>query len=640
MQSNKFRPDIEGLRGVAILIVVLYHARFPGFTGGFVGVDVFFVLSGYLITGILVSEFEKSETISLLNFYARRAKRLLPASALMLFVTVVAAYLVFPPIRQAALPQTAVATALYASNIWFLHTTTDYLAAPPETNPLLHTWSLSVEEQFYFVFPLLTLLTLRFGGRKRLRQVIGAVGLASFALCLYFTKNDLPVAFFSSPTRAWEFAAGASAVLAGIKLRQFHAQIAGWSGLAMFVAASFFFGDETQFPGWVAAIPVLGTVAALISSNGVGRALSNPALQYFGRVSYSFYLWHWVVLVFAAALWGELSLIERLGCIVCSLAIAQASYMLVEHPVRVSELLSRRRVYGIALAIALTIAGTATALVFRQASKRALTFPEQAAFAEATVMPPRLYEECDNGMLDPTLRECTFGDPEGSRTMVLFGDSHAMQWFPAAEQIAKAEKWRLVTILKSGCSPIDLQTIDSRVGRRSYECEEWRAKTFDHLRELKPDLVVTSTLQRVDFVSEETRLAMGTWIEGLGSTISSLRSSGAKVAFIDDSPRPGFDVLTCLAANDWQRSWRKPKDCSFDRANSVSDELQREQQAFAERGSVGVIDMNKYICPLARCEPLIGDTIVYRDSHHLTKEISVDLSGRLQDELAALLRDG
>jgi len=633
IQNKNFRPDIEGLRGIAILVVVAYHANIPGFTGGYVGVDVFFVLSGYLITGILAAEYDKKGTISLSNFYSRRARRLLPAAAVTLFVTIIAAYLVFPPIQQTTLPETAISTALYSSNLYFLHTTTDYLAAPPESNPLLHTWSLSVEEQFYFVFPLLTLITLRYGSRRKLRIVIGIIAFISFGLCVYFTSTRQPIAFFSSPTRAWEFAVGALGVLSTGFYKPRYQKWIGWAGIAAILGACIVFDRHTSFPGWAALIPVLGTIAVLMYGVSVSRVLSTPFLQFFGRLSYSWYLWHWVVLVFTVALWGELSLPYRILAVLVSLIIAQVSYSIIENPVRVSTWFSRRPAYGLAMALALTLIGAGTGFVFRHLSREAKTSPPQSVYTEAKAMPEGLYENCDRGLYESAVKECVFGNPDSAKTVVLFGDSHALQWLVATQIISEAENWRIVTIIKSGCGPIDVEIKDSRLTRSFYECNQWRASAFDRIREVKPELVIVGGLQRVAFIEAEYRIPLDKWVEGLERTFDALRQSGAKIAYIADTPRPNFDVLNCLARNDWQIAWREAATCSFGRGLSVSDDLVRREQQAAAINGVQLIDMNKYICPDTVCEPVLDGIIVYRDSHHLSTAFGQHLSTALRGEL-------
>jgi peptidoglycan/LPS O-acetylase OafA/YrhL len=309
-----FRPDLEGLRAVAVVLVLLYHAAVPGFTGGYVGVDVFFVLSGFLITGLLLREVRRTGTISLPSFYARRARRLLPASALVLLVTMVASALVLPPLLVPGVAGDAAAASLYVSNMRFAFQATDYLQAEMAPSPLLHFWSLGVEEQFYVFWPALVLLIAR--GRadagRRVAIAAGIISAVSFGLALWLTEANAPWAFFSLPTRAWELGLGAFLAIGGTQLARIPARpaaVAAWVGLAMVGISGVVLSTETPFPGTAALLPTVGS--ALVIAGGFrqapfapGRWLSLAIPRFLGRISYSLYLWHWPVLILPAAALG------------------------------------------------------------------------------------------------------------------------------------------------------------------------------------------------------------------------------------------------------------------------------------------------------------------------------------------------
>ena len=364
-----FRPDIEGLRAIAILLVVGFHAGVPGFSGGYVGVDVFFVLSGYLITGLLVREIEKNGSVDLPNFYARRARRLLPALALTLLVTVLVGIAIYPPFEanQGGFGATAVSTAAYASNLYFAGSSTDYFGPDREKNPLLHTWSLSVEEQFYLLWPLFIMFAVgafAWQGRKNMNRSrlfwwMSAAAAASFALSFYLTSRQQPWAYFSSPTRAWEFALGAIFVLLPYKAGK-EASFVGWVGLAGIGLAAIAFDRTTVFPGLPALLPAISTGLALRGAEANGlmvRVLSLEPLQKIGRLSYSWYLWHWPVIVFGAAIIAAPSLALRVGLALASLAIAAASFRWVEDPIRHNRGLAKRPMYAFAMAAAIAVVG-------------------------------------------------------------------------------------------------------------------------------------------------------------------------------------------------------------------------------------------------------------------------------------------
>jgi peptidoglycan/LPS O-acetylase OafA/YrhL len=309
-----FRPDLEGLRAVAVVLVLLYHASVPGFTGGYVGVDVFFVLSGFFITGLLLREVRRTGTISLQGFYARRARRLLPASALVLLVTVIGTAMFMPPLRVPDVAGDAASAALYVSNIHFAVQATDYLQADLAPSPILHFWSLSVEEQFYLFWPALVLLVVRLArGREDfgrwIAMVAGVIVVASFGIAIWLTEANAPWAFFSLMTRAWELGLGAFLAIGATQLARIPdrpAALTAWLGLVLIGLAGVLLDTATPFPGTAALMPTVGS--ALVIAGGFrpsalapGRWLSKAIPRFLGRISYSLYLWHWPLLVIPAA---------------------------------------------------------------------------------------------------------------------------------------------------------------------------------------------------------------------------------------------------------------------------------------------------------------------------------------------------
>ncbi len=325
-----FRPDIEGLRAVAVLAVVLFHAEVPGLAGGFVGVDVFFVISGFLITGLLWREANSTGTVRLRNFYGARARRLLPASALVGVFTLIASAVLLPPLQARTVMGDGIASALYVSNYRFALQGVDYFAGMPPPSPFQHYWSLGVEEQFYLVWPALILGTAWLIRRARRRtrtqatssqrpylMVLALVALTSFALSLVMTHLMPSVAFFGLPTRAWQLAIGGLVALTArtwqrLPLRA--AAITGWAGLGVIVLACTLLSPATPYPGTAALAPTLGTALVIgagcaAPSQGCGRLLGLSPMQAIGRVSYSWYLWHWPVLMICPyAAWPSLGL--------------------------------------------------------------------------------------------------------------------------------------------------------------------------------------------------------------------------------------------------------------------------------------------------------------------------------------------
>ncbi len=382
-RPDGFRPDIQGVRAVAIVTVVLFHAGVPGIGGGFVGVDIFFVISGFLITGLLWRDVSTTGTVPLRRFYGARARRLLPAGCLVLVTTAIASAVLLPPLDARNALKDGIASALYVGNYRFAVEGTDYLAACTPPSPFQHYWSLGVEEQFYVLWPALIvgatwLMRRRHGSTAASRPVVWYqlvllfVAVVSFALSLSWTSSSPPWAFFSLPTRAWELAAGGLVALTATAWRCLPspaAAIISGAGMTLIILACTLLGATTPYPGTAALLPVLG--AALLigsgcaaSNEGVNRLLSLPVMQAIGRLSYPWYLWHWPVLLLAAPMLGhQLGLAERLAAAGVSAALAALTLVLVENPARFAAPLRRSATRSLALGAFVTAVAVTVALV-------------------------------------------------------------------------------------------------------------------------------------------------------------------------------------------------------------------------------------------------------------------------------------
>ena len=500
--QTEFRQDIEGLRAVAVLAVVLFHADVPGVGGGYVGVDVFFVISGFLITGLLWREVSTAGTVRLRRFYGARARRLLPASAAVGVVTAIGSAVLLPPLQARGVLDDGIASALYVGNYWFILHGVDYLARGIPPSPFQHYWSLGVEEQFYLVWPALIIGTAWLIRRARRRTradataseipylvVLALVGAVSFALSLAVTYVVPFMAFFSLPTRAWQLAVGGLVALTAGQWRRLPtlaAAIMGWAGLALILLACTLLGTTTLYPGTAALLPVLG--AALVigagcasASQGCGRVLALPPMRAVGRVSYSWYLWHWPVLLLAPPLLGHpLGLAGRLAAVLVSGGLAVLTLHLIENPLRFAAPLRRSPLASLALGGAATAVAVCVSVallvslptpVGRGAPAAALTVTAappptghnidaydaavQQAFAQVQAavaasadlkavpsnLDPPLADAaaelkaiflngCMRNLFQGGQPECATGDTASTTTVALVGDSHAAMWSP------------------------------------------------------------------------------------------------------------------------------------------------------------------------------------------------------------------
>ncbi len=657
-----FRPDIDGLRAVAILLVMAYHFGIPGFGGGYVGVDVFFVLSGYLITRLLIQEIEKTGTINLLNFYLRRARRLLPALALVLFVTVVLGALIYAPLEQQHFADTAVSTAAYISNLSFARTSTDYFGTDSKINPFLHTWSLGVEEQFYLAWPIFIMLGIGILGKREgvickrcMLAWMLAVAVLSFAISFYLTGVRQPWAFFLSPTRAWEFSVGGLALLLpGLdksnwlpkKIQNLCARISlptsgsllGLSGLVGILLGGVLFNETTVFPGMAALLPALSTALVLMvggmeDGGVVLKWLGFRPLQEIGRISYSWYLWHWPVLIFAEALFGQFSLAIRFVLLLFSLGIAWLANHFIENPIRYSHRLSLSPALSVVMAISITVFGIALSLGWRSFSRAWTALPQQAIYSQTISDIGTIYKmDCVQSIEGVEVKECLLGAEDAAYTVVLFGDSHAGHWASALETIFLAKNWRLIVITKLGCAAVDEPFFYEPIGRIYTECETWRTRALARIQELQPDLVLVSSRDR-DFGSEQRRI-------GTQKVFTSLSNASTNVILIGDTLYPGFEVPACLARIAWRPQFLPRQRCSINARDSKLDETYALQAAIAGQfPNVSTIEMNKFICETGDCQLFRDEIVLYRDGSHLSVKFVQSLADELARQIALHIGD-
>ena len=644
--SPTFRPDIEGLRGVAVLLVVACHCAIPWTTGGFIGVDVFFVLSGYLITGLLAAEQRAARRVDLVGFYARRARRLLPAGVLVLLATLAAALALLPPPELVSAGRAALAAALYVSNVFFDHGASDYFAPAVETNPLLHTWSLGVEEQFYLIWPLLLLFAARGqNGARRSLAVLGALALLSFACCALATRLAPTLAFYELPARAWEFAAGGLLALRArpVGARAAHgASAAGIGGLVLMLAAAVLLEGGAGFPGWRALVPVAGTLAVLHAGTaapgrGVGRLLATAPLQFVGSRSYSWYLWHWPCIVFAGLLVPGIGVRGKVVAALVALLLATATYSLVERPVRFDARLVTRARLSLRLAAAAILCAAATAAALIAIGDVQATDAGWRALAAATTDIAELsHHDCVSAgrATEPVI--CEFGADATAPTLVLFGDSHALQWFNPLRRAATLERWHLVTLLKAGCPASDSNAhpVEASAGT----CRTWRARAIERIGALHPAGVVLAsyTGSTLRGFGAEARLSLEELRAGTRRTLEQLSRLAVPIVVLRDSPLPPYDLAVCVGRRGLAESAAGA--CDFDAAAAVNEPaFAAEREAAAGLPNVQFVDLSDLICPGRSCPALQHGLYVYRDDNHLTGSFAATLAPAFQARLFPLL---
>ena len=602
-------PQIQALRAVAALLVVAYHAKLT--PGGYIGVDIFYVISGYLITGLLLRELESTGRLRLKAFYLRRIKRLLPTSFFVLIVTAIAAWALYPSTLRSSLGKDVAAAGAYVSNYLFALWQMDYQnlnATPPV---VIHYWSLAVEEQFYLFWPFFILALFRYGSRRAVLLGVSAISSFSFLLSLYLTAREPIWSFYSLPTRAWELGLGALLLFIPKKIR-FSSNYA-WIALALLTYGTFAYIDSTPFPGTAALVPVLGTSFAIACANNWPKSLDSIGntriVQWLGEISYPLYLWHWPVLVIPSVTWGRsLSYLEILLCVLATLILADLTHRFIEDPIRYSKPQSRTIVQSGALATAFSLA-LGTVIYFSWNDRIKLDDGTSFSVSEVTKRPIIYDDGChvDNG--ETQSPDCTYGERGAKRKVVLFGDSHAAQWFPALEEIAKKENFELISLTKSACPGPAVLKIDSGEYKNA-DCFAWRENSFRRIEELKPYAVIFSGFQHFQIPNGYSSRREW-WQEGQRKTFKALQGHARHIIYLTDTPHPEQDIPNCLAGG---------------MIAQCNDTKPSEPISFPGLKS---INPTSWLCD-GECKSVINGIVAYRDGSHISRLMSESLAGKLQ----------
>jgi peptidoglycan/LPS O-acetylase OafA/YrhL len=659
MQAPKntveFRPDIEGLRGIAILLVLLFHAGLPWTPGGFVGVDVFFVISGFLITGKLWRESQQPGGLNITRFYAWRIRRLLPAALVAVALIALVGLLLAAPLDRSELAADGAASALSLANMRFIGSV-DYFAATSSPSPFLHFWSLSVEEQFYLVWPaLIVLLTWRGGGSRRLIAALLIGVVASFALSMWLTDASPARAFYLLPTRVWQLGVGGLLALIGVMGTSRRAGALAWAGLAAVAVAGVALTAEMPYPGLAALLPTAGAVALLYGGaapSGPVRLLAAAPLRFLGKISYSLYLWHWPLLVLPIMfLERALTGVEIVASVAVAIGVSWLSWRFVEQPFRYGDRSRRATSWS---AIRIGVAGILTVALFTQGLAAAL--PSSAVAVQPTPSPSGSPVASDGPItlpadLTPTLASarddeerlrsdgclafervttppnCEYGVKGSAITIALVGDSHASHWFPAIEAIALERGWRLLTFVKVSCSFTTLVQRNLALKREYRECTAFNEATVARLNQIKPALTII--VNRRTFRPIEENITSALAGAALGELVA--RIPGA-TAILVDTPDPGRDVPACLS--------KHPSDiraCLFTQDDADNREIGVAERVAAEFSGALLIDLTGEICAAWPCSPISGSVLIYRDEDHMTETFSRSLAAPLGVEIAKLL---
>jgi peptidoglycan/LPS O-acetylase OafA/YrhL len=683
--GSGFRPDIQALRAIAVGLVVLGHLWPKSLTGGYVGVDVFFVISGFLITGHLSRELFLRGRLDFAAFYSRRIRRLLPAAFLVLGVSLGAAAVILPFSRWKDTAQQIVASAAYVQNWVLAANAVDYSASTASATVAQHFWSLSVEEQFYLFWPML-LVGLAFVARSvRSRPLlvagagIAAASFASILLSVHFADSGRHEAYFYTPVRLWEFGIGALLSLAAPRLKfpRFVASLSVLMGLGVLLASAVLYNAATPFPGLAALAPALGT--ALVIAGGTpgyrtwpGRLMSVPPFQFIGGISYSLYLWHWPLIVLAPfAIHAELRSASKLMLLVIAIALAWATKVWIEDrgmAFRPKVRPALTTILAMAAGIAVIAAGSAAlsfgqdlkvaqAEEFVQTQKASVCYgpssmdhPNECWNRFGPAFAPTMSEanayfntpkECGEHLdtllagSKKTTRVCDFtSGAANSRTVWLVGDSHAQQWQAPIFELAKRNKWLLKISFLGGCPPAAVSFVGfyaSVADQGSVDaCRDWGRAVSDAVVAEKPAYVFVSTFARRERVDDGSgRSQNDQYAEGFGKYWNAWLAGGTQIVVLSDPPY-NVDVrpADCI-----QLSAADPVRCAVDRSAAAPDDPMVYAARAIKSPGLKLVDLTDYFCDRNRCYSVVGNVVVYYDVNHLNGEFSRLLAPMIESRL-------
>jgi peptidoglycan/LPS O-acetylase OafA/YrhL len=681
-----YRRDIEGLRGLAVLAVVLGHAGVPLLRGGFVAVDVFFVLSGYFLTARMAKDIAAEGRIDLAALYGSRLTRLVPSLLLVLFTTLVLSWWLVAPIDRVRIAEDMRLAATFVSNIGFAARGVNYFSAGE--HPLLHTWSLGVEMQVVLLWPLLLSALLWLGGRRRaptdtaasahalrLAQMqtmlwaLIATGAVSFIVSYLSSRTSPMWAYYGPHTRFWAFAAGGLTALVTSAPRsvpatpQRRVELLRLAALVLIGGTALLYDRTTVYPGVAAVLPVLGAVLLLagghMGTHGVsGRLLGSAPLVAAGRVSYAWYLWHWPLMVLMTAIWPTWGVTARLvvggGA---GFVLAWLTTTWLERPLRepLRESLDERTMADDttsasrtspsrpAITPLIAIAGCATVLLLAQlmttSFARGITRGDQARFAAAR--DDHMSHRCWAGRGAPRSAEaCAFGNVNAPTTVALLGDSHAEHWLGGLDAAGRARGWRIDARVMGGCpvSALGLQEYGVN-DRRTRECVAWRERAVRELIARRPAAVILSSFDRYVPArgewAEPYQVRGDQWRAGLRRTYARFAAAGITVIVLRGTPQVPFDVPACLS----RQAARLPfaQACRFVPDARFMRDAQARQDAAARGLPVHFVDMNDVVCDASPCAVQRNGLIRFTDDNHLTASFTRSLGGVLAQRIAPLL---
>lgn len=637
-----FHKDVQGLRAIAVALVILTHFGVSALPGGHIGVDVFFVISGYLITGLLIREHRTNGKIDLVRFYSRRMKRLAPVMLVMILTSVLATLTLLSDYTLLHQGSSLPYALTWTSNLYFAFTEADYFNELHNLDLFIHTWSLGVEEQFYLVWPLLLLglaARKRHDGKVLLSLLV--IAALSYAVCLALSRTHPVMAFYMMPARIWQFALGGIVWLAvsnsTVRVSLTNTLPQGRNLLALLAIAAilipaFLITERTLYPGTAAIAPTIGAALSILlarlDKNPVASILSSPPAVWLGDRSYSLYLWHWPIWIVGMQwLSGDMLINSMiLGCI--TLLVADVSYRFIELPFWKGRL-SVWKADRTPLVACLILVAVSSALAAHQLSSlKHSNFSEATEFASraASDVPVIYSYGCDTWYHSSDVTPCIMGQPQKGH-IVFVGDSIGLQWFSMVPEIFSQAEWQLTVLTKSACPIVDEEVFYPRINAMYEVCHQWRDKVIPVIREINPDILFIGSSALYDFTQEQ-------WQDGTRRILDALQPRRALI--IAPTPQLAVSGPSCIANTLVAKNSKGLADvyerCASEMGSRVGEITTWLQQASANYDNVTVLDFNEIVCPNGHCTAVTPDGIaVYRDSLHLTNSFVVSQAEKIRE---------
>ncbi len=643
----KYRPEIDGLRAVAVLPVLLFHAGFSVFSGGYVGVDVFFVISGYLITLIIIEELNAGK-FSIIGFYERRARRIIPVLIFVILCCTPFAWYWMMPDEFEGYARSTIAVAVFMSNVFFWKEG-DYFAPATEEMPLLHTWSLAVEEQFYLLFPLVLAALWRFGC-GRVVGLLTSVALCSLILSHWAAEAHTRANFYLAPSRAWELLAGSLCAFAltrngDVRANPYLAAL----GLAAIVYAILMFDNQTPFPSFYALVPVGGAALIILFADhraGAGYLLATAPFVGIGLISYSAYLWHQPV--FALARVGSVYTPSQgvmLVLAALSLGLAYLSWRFVEQPFRRrsgAKAFTRRQIFvasGVTLSAAMVFA---VAVIAAEGNLGRYSDAQIAHLDQARrgIAHPAIKAGCGKGFQDLNTTPCVLGDPEAPIRISMIGDSHARRWIDALHEMGLRNGWRIEVYTKAACAASDVTYFYYRLGRAYHECTTWRRAVTNGLRADMPDLMVMTASSKGYTNNRYTPISIEAWADGIATTFADAVDEDTPKIWLFDNPRFNkihpFKCFTRVSLSGYD-----PQNCKAPYEATISDALREAERAAVEALEGGIfLDMTDRYCDAISCYIIRNGTLLMVDSNHVSADATEKFAPDIETAFKLALSGG